>query len=283
MDILVTGGAGFIGSRLVKKLVKEKHNVIIVDDMSEGLAKNIEKELLEPNCYLYPYDIVETLPDKKFDVVYHLAAKRCVPLSFEFPEKYIRDNILGTHKLLKAYADGKTRIVNISSSTAEQCISPYGISKRAAEQFTALYKNTVSLRFFNVFGEKQPSNTCIVPSTLRELENGKSPIIHGDGKQARDFTYLGDVINEVIKYGQGEYKDKTGQYDIGYGQSITVNDMCHKITNLYGTNFSPIKADNRIGDIRTTKARHIIDSPEFGFEEGLRRTIEWAKSTHYYR
>jgi len=288
MNVLVTGGCGFIGSHLVEELAKRGNIVTVVDDLSTGFLSNLNS--IENNNSVDLHAFISICEEKKlpfpiaqkqFDVVYHLAAKRSVPLSFKEPQEFINVNITGTSNILEKYPD--SRIVNISSSSAQYCLSPYGITKKTAELLTALHPNSVSLRLFNVFGERQADCGAIVPEFAKLMLAGKQPTIYGNGLQTRDFTYVKDVVNELIEYGQGKYKKLKGQvYDVGYGKSHTVESVFEKIANQTKFNDSPIYTKQRQGDIRFSQAYDIIDKPKYGFEKGLERTIKWIKETKPY-
>ena len=283
MNVLVTGGAGFIGSHLVEELVKRGDEVTILDNLSTGKEENLahipEDKFV---CWVgdicsekqFPHDL-----EYDFDVVYHLAAKRSVPLSFKYPHAFFKDNISGTYNMLEK--NKGARIVNISSSSAEQCLSPYAISKKTAEMLAAIFPNTVSLRLFNVFGERQADCGAIMPEFTKLMLKGKQPTVYGDGLQTRDFTYVKDVVRHLIKYGQGNNKELTGVFDVGYGVCHTVNDIYDKIAKYVGVCPTPIFGDRRAGDIRYSKAENTISSPKYGLNKGLKRTVEWIKKNPY--
>ncbi len=281
MKILVTGGAGFIGSHLVEELVKNGNNEVwIQDDFSTGTKKNIEH--IDRLHRIWAHGINIMLLSEDFDVVYHLAAKRSVPLSFEIPHEFFKVNIDGTWDILNKYK--KARVVNISSSSAEQCLSPYAISKKTAENLAALHPNAVNLRLFNVFGERQANCGAIVPEFAKSMLKSKTPTVYGDGNQTRDFTYVKDVVNEIIEYGQGRYRDcmTSVVHEVGYKQSRTVNDMFAEIAHLCRFADSPIYEDAREGDIKFSKAKAGMYKPKYGFSKGLQRTIKWIKEAKPY-
>jgi nucleoside-diphosphate-sugar epimerase len=198
-----------------------------------------------------------------------------VPKSFQHPQKYFESNIIGTWNVLSKYSGGSTTIVNISSSSAKENLSPYAISKCAAEQCAALFKKTVSLRLFNVFGERQPDIGCIVPAFCKHMIARKQPIIYGDGTQSRDFTYVKDVVRVIADYGQ--HSCATGVHDIGYGQNITVMDMFKKIAKLTKFNGKPMQMSKRKGDIDYSRASEAMKQPKWGFDKGLERTVDYFK------
>lgn len=271
MKVLVTGGAGFVGSHLVEELVKEKNVVHVVDDLSEGKWSNLSEA--RDKIFFYRQDIRNALPEIDFDVVYHLAAKHSVPKSFEHPQDYFDVNVGGSWDVFAQYQ--KSRIVNISSSSAKECKSPYAISKKTTELCAALFSGIVSLRYFNVIGERQPNKGCVVPSFCTEMLAGNPPIIYGDGSQSRDYTYVKDVVRETIGFGQGKRKKDVGVFDVGYGDSHTTMEMFKRIAKLLGYEGAPVFAGERLGDVKFTKSGKAIACPEFGFERGLERTVKW--------
>lgn len=282
MNTLVTGGAGFIGSHLLEELISQKEEgdkITVVDDLSESRWENIED--LKKEFDFFPCDILrlDPIPFGKIDVVYHLAAKHSVPLSFASPGDYFTNNTTGSWKVFETFK--KSRIVNISSSSARECKSPYGISKRAAEIAAELFPNVVSLRLFNVFGERQPQTGCVIPAFCKAMITKKRPIIYGDGEQSRDYTYVKDVAKEIMMYGSGGFKNQKEIHDVGYGQSITVNDLYGQISRLLNYEGKPKHEEERRGDVRSTLATRKIYCPEYGFWAGLKRTIDWYKKNKY--
>lgn len=276
MRVLVTGGAGFIGSHLVEELVKRGDEVWIIDNLLEGKINNIRE--VRDKVVFCGGDVRETLINEYFRVVYHLAAKRSVPKSFLHPKEYFDVNINGTWNILSAYGR-RSRIVNISSSSAEKCLSPYAISKRTTELLCMLYPKAVSLRLFNVFGERQLNTGCVIPAFTLNMINNKTPFVYGDGNQSKDFTYVGDVVREIMEFGEGKYKKENGIFDIGYGQSHSVNELFERIGKL--TNYEclpPIHLAKRQGDTDFSQSTRKMENVKYGFEIGLERTVEWFKN-----
>jgi len=279
MKVLVTGGFGFIGSHLVEKLSKAGNEVWIIDNLSAGKKRNID-EKHQPKEF-WNFGINESLPNMHFDVIYHLAARRSVPESFKYPNEFFDINIKGTWNLLNNLS--YDRFVNISSSSAEGCLSPYGISKKSAENLAALFPKAVSLRPFNVFGDKQPveSGAVIPQFAYSMILLQRSPTIFGDGEQSRDFTFVEDVVDEMIRYGQGEYKERNGVWEMGYGTPHKINEIFSLVAEKLNFKGKPIYAKERDGEVKTTKAKHIIKDT-YGFNKGLEETIEWYKFYYEY-
>ena len=249
--ILITGHKGFIGSHLMR-LFEEEHPIGI--DLKEG--KDIR------NCQL-PKDI---------DIVYHSAAKRSVPDSFNEPQEFFSTNVYGTYRLVKEYPNA--RFVNTSSSTAETRLSPYGESKYLAEQITKKHNNSVSLRLFSVFGEGQTYD-MLIPNFIKAMLHDKEIIIFGDGKQKRDFTYIKDVVGEITDYGKSKFG---GVWGIGYGTPRSVNEIFELLSPYFDYQKQPIYTDERRGDQRYTCAGNVMHKIIYGFDEGLKNTIEWWKN-----
>jgi UDP-glucose 4-epimerase len=250
MKYLVTGGAGFIGSNLVDRLIKDGNEVIVIDDLSTGNRDNLNE-----NISFYQRDIslmTEFDMFENVDVVFHLAAKARVQPSIENPIEFHNTNVNGTLNLLKACVDyGVKRFVFSSSSsvygdveqlpTTEEAPlnpkSPYALQKQIGEQYCKLYSklyglDTVCLRYFNVYGERQPTEGayCLVMGIFAgQRLNGEPMTIRGDGEQRRDFTYVGDVVDANIK---AATSDKVGGGDginIGNGDNRSVNQIADLI------------------------------------------------------
>jgi UDP-glucose 4-epimerase len=274
MKHLVTGGAGFIGSHLVDKLISEGNEVTIVDDMSNGLKQNIN-----PSAKFINLDISDKRNRLELcqamdevDTVFHCAALARVQPSIENPQKYHKANVDGTFNVLLSARDSKVRrLVYSASSSAygDQSqspqvetmptapISPYGLQKLIGEQYCFVFSKcygleTVSLRYFNVYGERQVvggAYSTVVGIFLKQKEDGQKLTITNDGEQTRDFTYVGDVVQANFLASQS---DKVGQgeiINIGKGSNYSVNEIAEIIggeTENIGERFEPRQtlADN---------------------------------------
>lgn len=279
MKVLISGGYGFIGSHVAEKLLKQKDDVWIIDNLSAGKKANITVK--EKIAGFWNFGINESFPNEHFDVIYHLAARRSVPESFKYPNEFFDVNIKGTWNLLNNLS--WDRFVNISSSSAEGCLSPYGISKRAAENLAALFPDAVTLRPFNVFGDKQPIESgAVIPQFAHSMILlHESPTIFGDGEQSRDFSFVEDVADEIIRYGKGKYKKRKGVWEMGYGTPHKVNEIFSLMAEKLNFKGKPVYEKERKGEVKTTKAKHIIKDT-YGFNRGLEETIEWYKSYFEY-
>lgn len=279
----MTGVCGFISSHLIDELVKQKQpgDIIIgIDDLSEGKMENIKKHIKNKSILFTKQNILSYygLPDfpKHFDVVYHLAAKHCVPKSFEDQESYYMTNIIGTWRLLNKYKD--SRFINVSSSSAKTCLSPYAISKEATERMACLHKNAISIRFFNVFGEKQADCGVLLPSFCKAILHGKKPVIFGNGDQERDLTYVKDLVREVIRYGSGDLKEKKGLVDVGYSDPHSVNEIFKLVSDELNYVGGVKHLPKRIGDVDFSCSGQTMKDPKYGFEKGIERTVKWYKN-----
>ena len=261
---LVTGGTGFIGHYLANELDSRGYKVTVID-----FAYNFCKEL-NKNINFILKDIRTGGLSGEYDFVFHLAAKRSVPLSFKYPQDYMSTNIWGTWNLMQTYPN--SRFINISSSNATSTKSIYGVSKRATELLAPMHNNSVNVRLFNIFGERQIDEFMAIPCFMHALKYKHPITIDGDGKQLRDYTYVLDVVNEIIKIGEDS---KKGLVEPGYGTPITINNLYKELCELAKMKSTTTHGPIRRGDVRKTCARHIIQEPLYGFSQGLRRTVRW--------
>lgn len=306
---LVTGGAGFIGSHLVKQLLLRGDDVVVLDDFSTGRRENlqglhggtleiIEGSVTDPRLCSRAIDGV--------DVVFHEAALGAVPRSVVDPGGTHHVNATGTLNILIAARDAEVRrVVYAASSSAygntetlpkeegtlPLPLSPYAVAKLAGEYycraFTATYGlDTVSLRYFNVFGPRQEPNSqyaAVIPLFFAAALGNESPLIFGDGQQSRDFTFVDNVVkaNLLAADGKGQYRGAV--INVGTGSQTTINELWDLISGLTGVDIEPRYESPRPGDVRhslasLSTAQQILDySPEVDVREGLRRTVRWYK------
>ena len=252
MRILVTGGAGFVGTNLIKNLLKKGHEVISVDDYSTGKKENhiegcqyIQRNILDidPNDFIY-----------KPDLVYHLAAKARIQPSFEQPEEYIRVNYEGTYNLIKlCLKEGISMIYAGSSSHHSGKLSnPYTFSKDMGEEIIQLYRKHFGLRasivrFYNVYGPHQLTEggyTTLIGRWMNNIEKDIPCEIYGDGTKRRDFTHVDDIVKGLIKIlEKGTYYD---DFEFGRGQNHSVNEVAKMF------NITPIYKENKPGESQIT-------------------------------
>lgn len=304
---LVTGGAGFIGSHLSEELVRRGHTVRVADSLITGKRSNLDH--IEPVEFLEG-DLAELefahAAVKGCDFVLHQAAIPSVPRSVKDPISSNRANVDATLNVLVAARDaGVKRLVFAGSSSAygdtptlpksegmpANPLSPYALQKVIGEQylqmFTRLYGlETVSIRYFNVFGPRQdpssPYSGVISVFATALLEN-RSPNIHGDGGQTRDFTYVVNVVDGVLR--ACEAPGASGEViNVATGGRISLNELFNEIKKIVGATVEPTYGEPRQGDVRDSqadiaKAAHILGyQPIVSFEDGLRRTIEWYRT-----
>ena len=305
MKFLVTGGAGFIGSHIVDALVKNGDKVTVIDDFSSGTRQNLEQAIDK-------IDLIEgDIRDKNLvnklmidvDYVFHQAALRSVPRSLGNPELYNDVNINGTLNILTAAKEAKVKRVVFASSSSiygetdrlpekedfyPLLISPYALTKLAGEYYCRVFSQiygleTVSLRYFNVFGPRQSLESeyaVVIPKFITCMLKDKNPPVHGDGKQTRDFTYIENVVQANIKAATTP-GIKSEIFNIAWGKAYSVLDIVKYINRILKKNIKPRFTPPRSGDVKhtmadITKAKKFIRfTPEIGFEEGLRRTIDY--------
>lgn len=307
---MVTGGAGFIGSHLVERLLHDGHQLVCYENFDEyypGKRKNIEQNLENADFELHENDILD-LEALKFslegvDVVFHQAAQPGVRVSINNPFKTYSVNINGTLNVLLACKDSDVRkIVYASSSsvygngvprpTPEDCetnpISPYGVSKLATEHYCRVFgelygMKIVSLRYFTVFGPRQRPDMAIRKFTDL-MASGKSIKIYGDGEQTRDFTYISDAV-EANMLAMGSSSVDGEILNIGGGSSVTVNEVVQKIKEHFPEAPEPVYEKVQQGDVDHTlsdnsKAGELMGwKPAVPFDVGLRKFMEWYRST----
>ena len=304
---LVTGGAGFIGSHLAEELLKRGHTVRVVDSLITGKRQNLEVlkgvEFLEGD--LADMDVAQRAV-KGMEYVLHQAAIPSVPRSVKDPITSNRANIDASLNTLMAARDGGVkRLVYAGSSSAygdtptlpkredmpTAPLSPYALQKLVAEQygqlFTKLYGfETVTIRYFNVFGPRQDPGSPysgVISLFATSLLEGGQPVIYGDGEQTRDFTYIANVVDGVLR--AVEAPQAAGEViNVATGGRISLNDLLRTMQAIVGSSVKPIYKDGRAGDVRdsqadVSKARELLGYvPSVSLEEGLGHTLAWARA-----
>jgi nucleoside-diphosphate-sugar epimerase len=305
---LVTGGAGFIGSHLAEELTRRGERVRVVDSLITGKRKNLAQlpgvEFIEGD--LADVSVARAAVDG-MDYVLHQAAIPSVPRSVEDPITSNRANVDATLSLLVAARDARVkRVVYAGSSSAygdtptlpkredmpTNPLSPYALQKLVSEQymrmFTTLYGlETVTIRYFNVFGPRQdpssPYSGVISVFTLGLLDN-RAPTIYGDGEQTRDFTYIANVVDGVLRACTANVSGAV--LNVATGSRISLNELFRTLAALTGRSLTPTYAPARAGDVKDSqadisKARQLLGyEPHVALEEGLRRTVEWYKAAY---
>ena len=313
--VLVTGGAGFIGSNLVEALLLQNNEVVCLDNFATGKKENIEVFLKHKHFHFIEGDIRKLNDCKKatdgVEYVFHQAALGSVPRSIKDPATTNEVNISGFLNMLIAARDAKVkRFVYASSSSvygdSEQLpktedktgtpLSPYAITKAVnelyARNFSAIYGiQTIGLRYFNVFGKRQDPEgeyAAVIPRFIRLLLQHQSPQIFGNGEQSRDFTYIGNVVqaNQCAALAPGGNAINTA-YNIAFGERATLNELFELLVGLLSAadpavkNIKPTYIPERPGDIRHSlasidKARTLLGyDPQFSLRKGLEEATEW--------
>jgi nucleoside-diphosphate-sugar epimerase len=300
--VLVTGGAGFIGSHLVDRLLGEGCFVIVIDDLSSGKADNLKQHENNEKLQFFEKNICDDIDElfKDVEIVFHVAAIPRVQYSIENPELTNKANIQGTLNVLEACRKAHVkRVVYSASSSAygnqerlpltldmkPNPMSPYALQKLVGEYYCKLYYlihkiETISLRYFNVFGPRQDPEggyACLIPKSINLVLQGKSPEIYGDGEQTRDFNFVKDVVEANILAAKTENSEAFGQvFNIGSGENHSVN----KVVNLIIGNkdikpiYKPpvIEPKDTLADI--SKTTEVLDwEPEYDLERGVKETV----------
>jgi UDP-glucose 4-epimerase len=305
--IVVTGGAGFIGSNLVLRLEREGHEVVIYDNLSRGLSPLLEGRgegswLVTGDILDYPR-LAEELEGSDF--VFHNAAMRSIPLSRKEPLRTSNANIIGTLNVLEAARQKGVRKVILASSSSvygdnplpfregmeQRPLSLYAAAKSANESHARLYHRiygleTVCLRYFNVFGYGQDGEyefSPVIPRFIHALTHGRRPVIFGDGEQSRDFTFIDNVVEANLLAMRAGREASGLAFNVAQGKGHSLNQIVAMLNRMLGTSLAPIYTEAREGDLERTEAdlsrseKILGYSPKASFEEGLAATVEWYK------
>ncbi len=307
---LVTGGAGFIGSNLCEAILNMGYRVRCLDDLSTGKMKNVELFSANPDYKFIKGDIKDFDTCLKacegVDYVLNQAAWGSVPRSIEMPLFYCANNIQGTLNMLEAARqNGVKKFVYASSSSVYgdepnlpkkegregNLLSPYALTKRADEEWAKQYTlhyglDTYGLRYFNVFGRRQDPDgayAAVIPKFIKQLLNGETPTINGDGKQSRDFTYIENVIEANLKACLAPHEAAGEAFNIAYGGREYLIYIYHGLTKALGVEKEPVFGPDRKGDIKhsnadISKAKNLLGyDPDWSFQRGIAAAIEWYK------
>ncbi len=306
---LVTGGAGFIGSNLVRHLAEDGCRVRVFDNLSSGHVDNLSG--LESSIDFIRGDLRDAAAVREamrgIRQVFHLGALASVQASVDDPATTHEVNVTGTLNLLLAARDAGVKRVVFSSSASVYGDSPvmpkredmlpepltgYALSKLAGEHYGRIFHGlyglpVFSLRYFNVFGPRQdPAShyAAVIPLFMRAYARGRQPTIYGDGGQTRDFTFVEDIVSANLACLTAPETAAGGVYNVAYGDRVSVNDLAREIAALSGMPFEPVYAPPRPGDIRESQAdpsqaRQVLGwTPRHTFADGLAATWDWFRS-----
>jgi UDP-glucose 4-epimerase len=269
MKVLVTGGAGFVGTNLIKRLLKDGHEIVSVDNYSTG-----KKENQQDGCVYHDIDISKTsllyMDWMKPDIIYHMAARARIQPSIDNPHRTFESNTIGTENILEYARNENIPVVYAGSSSVHGDIyaNPYTFSKYQGEELCKLYTKVYNLptaicRFYNVYGEYQLTEgdyCCVLGIFERQFTNGEPLTITGDGEQRRDFTYVGDIVDGLVKCGKSLYMAEIQgeEFELGNGNNRSINELAEAFGD-YPTEY----IDSRPGEMRETlntddKARDVL-------------------------
>jgi UDP-N-acetylglucosamine 4-epimerase len=314
---LVTGGAGFIGSNLVEYLLKYKAGkVCVFDNLSNGYLKNIEEFKHHPNFEFIQGDLLDVEACnhacKNMDVVFHQAALGSVPRSIKFPLATNAANITGFLNMMVAAKDaGVKRFVYASSSSVYgdslilpkvethkgNPLSPYAVTKQVNELYAKVFGDvygmeTIGLRYFNIFGPRQnPKNpyAAVIPLFVYALLDGKAPIIHGDGSQTRDFTFVENAVQANIRAAFTEHPEAFNKvYNVALSDRISLNELYSFLSEIAGVSIAPMYVDSRPGDIHDSLAdislaKELLGyNPQVKVKDGLRILFKWYNENRQF-
>jgi len=311
MRILITGGAGFIGSHLADRLIKNGDKVILIDNLSTGKKENINPKAKFYKINIQSPKISDILKKEKPEILFHLAAQIDVRKSVEDPIKDAKINILGSLNVIKNFYQeflknikkpkiifsstggaiyGDAKIIPTPETYPEFPLSPYGICKLTIEKYLNYYWKVfnipyVALRYANVYGPRQNSKgeSGVVSIFIDKLFSGESPIINGSGKQTRDFVFIEDIIEANIL---AMKKNKVGVYNIGTGKETDINTIFQKLKKITNSNLKSVHCLEKKGEQKRScldykKAQKELSwNPKYNLDEGLIKTVEWFKKVN---
>ena len=303
MKVLVTGGAGFIGSHLVDRLVQEGHEVVIVDNLSTGKRRNLNRTARFYKLDIQSWRLERVFRNERPNIVMHLAAQMDVRKSVEDPIFDAQVNVLGMLNVLQQSIKhgvrkvvfsssggaiyGEQEIYPVPESHVTRPLSPYGISKLCGEQYLSYYQRVsglqmVSLRYANVYGPRQDPDgeAGVVAIFIQKLLNNEQAIVYGNGRQTRDFIYVDDVVEaNLAVMGQ----ETQGTYNVGTGEETSINDLLRILIAHTNSTCKEVHGPAKLGE----QVRSVIDSnklrqelswePRTELREGLKRTVDYFR------
>jgi UDP-glucose 4-epimerase len=301
--IVVTGGAGFIGSHIAWELVKD-NDVVIIDNLYTGKEENVPPGAKLVRADIRDYESIAELISHA-DYVFHEAAQVSVVESVRDPIFTEEVNVIGTLNILKALLEGQGKLIFASSAAVygdnpnlplreterPRPLSPYGVTKATAEEYLRVFNElygvpTVALRYFNVFGPRQSANQYagVISIFINRALKDEPLVIYGDGKQTRDFIYVKDVVRANIL--AAESRRSNGKvFNVATGRQTTILELAMKVIEITGANSSVLFDKPRPGDIRHSLAdiseiKGLGFEPEWSLEDGLKKTVEWFARAH---
>ena len=313
--VLVTGGAGFIGSHLTEALLRKGHHVRVLDDFSTGRRRNLKFDRAYSSLEIIEGDIrhlsICREAMKGIDYVFHQAALPSVQRSVEDPLSSNEVNVRGTLNILLASRENRVKRVMYASSSSiygdtptlpkkegmpPAPLSPYALQKYVGEQYCRLFYQlygleTISLRYFNIFGPRQDPNSiysAVIPRFIDALLKNQPPVVFGDGEQSRDFTYIENVVHANLlamsaKHLRGE------AINIACGKRTSLNQLVNVLKKIIGSKLSPVYEEPRKGDVRhpladIRRGRQILNyGPKVGLRPGLEKTVDFFQKGPYRR
>jgi len=307
MKILVTGGAGFIGSHFVDRLIEDGHQVVIVDNLSTGKKENINLKAKFYQIDISDAELLDIFKEEELEVVFHLAAQIDIRKSVADPIEDAKTNILGSLNLLENCKKfnikkvvfistggaiyGDADIVPTPEEYSALPVSPYGVAKLSVEKYLNYYYqifglNYVVLRLANVYGPRQDplGEAGVVAIFCNKLSKNEQPTIYGDGKQTRDYVFVEDIVNAGIL---ALKQDKIGIFNVGTGKEISVNELFQELARIIGIKIESIHKPLRIGEQQRSCLDYSKIKQELGWEakysleQGLSKTIKWGKHNEY--
>jgi len=306
MKCLITGGAGFIGSNLVDRLIKDRHKITIIDNLSTGKKENLNKEANFYKIDICDSKISQIFKEEKPEIVFHLAAQIDVRKSVENPVEDSKINILGSLNILEncqkfgvkkvIFASsggalyGEAKIIPTSESYPANPLSPYGVAKFSIEKYLNYYYAVfglpfISLRLANVYGPRQNSKgeAGVIAIFCDKIFSKNKLVINGTGKQTRDFVFVGDVIEANILAMQSK---KIGIFNIGTAKETDINSIFKQLKIITGSKCKEIHGPKQLGEqqrscIDSKKAKKMLNwQPKVSFIQGLKKTIQWYENCY---
>ena len=303
-NILVTGGAGFIGSHLVDKLIEQNHNVVVIDNLSSGKKENLNPKAKFYKIYIKDPEISQIFNNEKLEVVFHLAAQAIVDIAYKNPLETLETNIMGTVNVLEACrqkgdlksiivvssdkAYGKSKELPYFEYSPLRGDHPYDVSKTCSDLLAQTYFKTYNMpiaitRFSNVFGPRDFNFSRIITDTFESIIKNKELLIRSDGQMIREYTYVNDIVDGCIKLDQNIEKIKGEAFNFGSKNIFNVIDLIKRIEQILNVkvNYKILNtAKNEIPEqyLDYTKAERLLDwHPQIAFEQAIKESFNWYK------